>query len=76
MQARQFYESEFATALAASNSIHMIHESYLLKLMNWFWAVISGAEESYSCFADIKAEEESIHAMFIRTVRGILKQER
>ena len=76
VQTRQFYESEFATALAASNSIHMIHESYLLKLMNWFWAVISGAEESYSCFADIKAEEESIHAMFIRTVRGILKQER
>lgn len=76
MQARQFYEMEFAHALAASNSIHMIHETYVLKLMNWFWSVISRAEETYSSFSEIKTDEESIHSMFLRTVRSILKQDR
>ena len=76
VKARQFYEKAFAKALAESDNIHMIHETYLLKLMNWFWAMISNAEESFSCYDDIEAAAEQIEAMFVRNVKGILKNER
>ncbi|MBO7703084.1 MAG: hypothetical protein J6S26_01465 [Solobacterium sp.] len=76
IRARQFFETAFADAMVKTNSIHMIHETYILGLMNWFWALIGRAEELYDDYAHIEENRDRIISVMNRDVANIIRRTR
>lgn len=73
-RARHFFETAFAEGLAATNSIHIIHEKYILLLMNWFWALISRTEEKYGSYAELERDLETIRNSMRRDITAIIRR--
>ncbi len=71
---RSFFKSALAEGMVRSDSIHMIHEQYLLDLMNYFWNTVANTERQINTFDDFKSVQESIREKMIHDIVGLLKR--
>lgn len=71
---RSFFKSALAEGMVRSDSIHMIHEQYLLDLMNYFWNTVANTERQINTFDNFKSVQESIREKMIHDIVGLLKR--
>ena len=70
--ARSFFAESLAMGMISSNSIHMIHEDYLLKLINYFWNIVDVTENGYPDYASFLPMKEDIRHKMIHEIRFLL----
>ena len=59
-----------------SDSIHMIHEPYLLELMNYFWNIVEYAEQRIHSIEDFENIRDALHEKMVHEIAGILRKPR
>jgi len=73
---RDFFKYVLARGMIHSDSIHMIHEPYLLELMNYFWNIVEYAEQRIHSIEDFENIRDALHEKMVHEVAGILRKPR
>ena len=73
---RNFFKEVLAKGMIHSDSIHMIHEPYLLDLMNYFWNIVETAEQRIQSVEDFEAIREAMQEKMIHEIAGLLRKPR
>ena len=73
---RNFFKEVLAKGMIHSDSIHMIHEPYLLDLMNYFWNIVETAEQRIQSVEEFEAIREAMQEKMIHEIAGLLRKPR
>ena len=74
--ARDFFRKALADGMVLSDSIHMIHEPYLLDLMNYFWNAVEAAEVKFPEPESFRSNRDMLHERMIHDISSMLKRPR
>ncbi|MBQ9328443.1 MAG: hypothetical protein IJ225_07905 [Solobacterium sp.] len=75
-ETRDYLKACLARGMASSESIHMIHEAYLLDIMNYFWTYVEQIEASFPDYEEYRAEQEKLGMKMIREIRIRLRKQK
>ncbi|MBR2794944.1 MAG: hypothetical protein IKE16_09895 [Solobacterium sp.] len=71
-EARAFLAKSLAQGMISSNTIHMIHEDYILKLINYFWNIVDTAENSCLDYESFCARKEELSSRMEHEIHFLL----
>ncbi len=73
---RAFFKTTLAEGMVRSDSIHMIHEEYLLDLMNYFWGFVENIDSQIESLEEFEEIKPAIYEKMTHDISGMLKRER
>ena len=73
---RNFFKKTLAEGMIMSDSVRMIHEPYLLELMNYFWSLVEGIEQNITSEEEFETIRPALYEKMTHEIAALLRKQR